>query len=332
MPSTNETETAERNGAPAARPPSTGPAQLVRGFGVFSIAALALTACGNEGDDDDGGDADAESQVQTELDLEVDDVELINPGTLTVCSDVPYPPFEYYDEEGAVVGFDIDIAEGFADVLGAELEVVQTSFEGIQSGVALDASSCDLAISGMTITEERAGNMLFSEPYLDDNLGLLVAGDSGLGSLEDIDDSVTVAVQADTTGEAYAEEQGYEIRAYPDSGLLIQGLESGQTEAAIGNISILGYQAGEDDSTEFVEEIDTGEQLGVAAQLENQELIDAVDEILAEMDSSGYMAEIEELWFGSGETPEEGDADEEDTDAEDDDAEGDDEDDDEGGN
>ncbi|MDZ5076487.1 ABC transporter substrate-binding protein [Nesterenkonia sp. HG001] len=320
MPSTTETEFDERSVA-LAQPVGSRRTPIAKSLGVTAIAALALTACGGDGEDDE---VEAESQVDAELDLEVDDVELINEGTLTVCSDVPYPPFEYYDEEGTVVGFDIDIAEGLASVLDVELEVVQTSFEGIQSGVALNAETCDLAISGMTITEERAGNMLFSDPYLDDNLGLLAAGDAGIGSLEDIDDSINVGVQADTTGEDYAEEQGYQIRSYPDSGLLIQGLESGQVEAAIGNISILGYQAGEDDSSEFVEEIDTGEQLGIAAQLENQELIDVVDEILAEMESGGYMAEIEDLWFGGGETPDEGDSDEGDSDEDDADADEDD--------
>ncbi|GAB3191109.1 ABC transporter substrate-binding protein [Nesterenkonia suensis] len=318
MPSSTDFETDERAVAPAGMPRGTRRTQLATGLGAATIAALALTACAGE---DGEGELEAEPQVETELDLEVGEVELITPGTLTVCSDVPYPPFEYYDADGDVVGFDIDIAEGIADVLDVELDVVQTSFEGIQSGVALNAETCDLAISGMTITEDRAGNMLFSDPYLDDNLGLLAASDSGIESLEDIDDSITVGVQADTTGEDYADEHGYQIRSYPDSGLLIQGLESGQVEAAIGNISILGYQAGEDDASEFIEEIDTGEQLGIAAQLENQQLIDVVDEILAEMVSSGYMAEIEELWFGGGETPEEGDVEDDEEDDEEADAE-----------
>lgn len=290
---------------------AAGYSRPARLLGVSALAALTLAACG--GDDDDSGSSNAEADVETELSLDLsDDVELQNPGTLQICSDVPYPPFEYNDDDGNIVGFDIDLAEGFAEVFGADLEVVQQGFEGIQSGVALDANSCDLAISGMTITDERAGNMLFSEPYLDDNLALLVAVDSDLESQDDLD-GVTVGVQADTTGADFAEEQGYDIREYPDSGLLIQGLESGQVDAAIGNISILGYQAGENPDFEFAEEIDTGEQLGVAARTDNQQLIDAVDETLAEMESSGYMDEIEEKWFESGDTPEEAGEDAEDS-------------------
>lgn len=283
-------------------------------LGVLTVGALALTACGDGGDGDDET-VDTESEAEFDLDVDIDagELELISDGSLSVCSDIPYPPFEYYDDEGDVVGFDIDIAEGLAEALDLDLEVIATGFEGIQSGVALDAQQCDLAISGMTITEERQENMLFSDPYLDDNLGLLAASGAGIESLDDLDD-VAVGVQAETTGADYAAEEDYETSEFPDSGLLIQGLESGQVEAAIGNISILGYQAGEDEAFEFVEEIDTGEQLGVAAHSDNQALIDAVNEILAEMDSSGFMEDAENRWFHDGETPEEGDGEDADVD------------------
>jgi polar amino acid transport system substrate-binding protein len=271
-----------------------------------SVVALALTACGE--DNGNGNDEDsAEAQPEVETDVEIDaEVETLEEGVLQVCSDVPYPPFEYYDADGNVVGFDIDIATAISDALGLELEIIESSWDGIESGVALNAEDCDLAISGMTITEERAGNMLFSEPYLDDNLGLLATADSGISSTDDLED-LPVGVQAATTGHEYAEEElGLDVTQYEDSGLMLQGLDAGQVDAIVGNISIIGYQAGDDERFEFVEEIDTGEQLGIAAQLENQDLIDAVDEVLAELDSSGTLEEIEDAWFRS-ETPEEGD-------------------------
>lgn len=281
----------------------------LKGLALASVATLALTACGDNGDDEE---LDAESEVEADVDVDASGVETIQEGTLQVCSDVPYPPFEYYDEEGNVVGFDIDIADAIADALDLDLQIIESSFDGIQSGVALNADQCDIAITGMTITEERAGNMLFSEPYLDDNLGLLAAEGSGIESLEDLE-GVSVGVQNATTGADYALEEGYDVFEFEDSGLLLQGLGAGQVDAIIGNISIIGYQTGEDDSFVFVEEIDTGEQLGIAAQLENQELIDVVDEILAELDASGALEEMEQTWFHS-ETPDEGEVDAEDGD------------------
>lgn len=276
----------------------------LKGLALASGMALVLAACNGNGEDE--GAVDTDTDVDADVTSEAE-VETLQDGVLRVCSDVPYPPFEYYDDEGNVVGFDIDIASAIADGLGLELEVIESSWDGLESGVALNAQDCDMTISGMTITEERSGNMLFSDPYLDDNLGLLATEGSGIESVDDLD-GVAVGVQAATTGDVYAQEElGLDVVQYEDSGLMLQGLQAGQVEALIGNISILGYQAGEDPQYVFVEEIDTGEQLGVAAQLDNQQLIDAVNEILAEMRSDGTLEEIEQNWFHS-ETPAEGDA------------------------
>lgn len=296
-----------------------------KGLALASVALLALTACGGDTGEDDAEDADAETEVETSATVDAE-VETISEGVLQVCSDVPYPPFEYYDADGNVVGFDIDIASAIASAMDLELEIIESSWDGIESGVALNAQDCDLAISGMTITEERAGNMLFSDPYLDDNLGLLATEDSGIESTDDLD-GVTVGVQTATTGDVYAsEELGLDVVQYEDSGLMLQGLEAGQVEALIGNISIIGYQTGEDDQFVFAEEIDTGEQLGVAAQLENEELIEAVNDVLGQLESSGELDEMEQAWFHS-ETPEEGDVEEEDAEEEADEETDDDEDD-----
>lgn len=280
----------------------------LRPLALASVAVLALSACG----EDEGEEVDAESEVETDVQIDAE-VETLTEGVLQVCSDVPYPPFEYYDTDGNVVGYDIDIAGAIAGALGLDLEIIESSWEGLESGIALEAQDCDLVISGMTITEERAGNMLFSDPYLDDNLGLLATADSGIGSTSDLE-GVAVGVQNNTTGHHYAEDDlGLDVTEYEDSGLLLQGLESDQIEAIVGNISIIGYQAGDDDRFEFVEEIDTGEQLGIAAQLDSRELIDAVDEVLTELEASGDLEEIQDAWFRS-ETPEEGEENENDQD------------------
>lgn len=291
----------------------------LRGLALASVAVLTLTACGGENGEEETESADAEAEVDTGVSVDAE-VETISEGTLQVCSDVPYPPFEYYDTDGNVVGFDIDVASAIASALDLELEIIESSWDGLESGVSLNAQDCDLTISGMTITEERSGNMLFSDPYLDDNLGLLATADSGIESTDDLD-GVTVGVQTATTGDVYAtEELGLDVVQYEDSGLMLQGLEAGQVEALIGNISIIGYQTGEDEQFVFAEEIDTGEQLGAAAELGNEQLIDAVNEILAELEASGELEEIEQAWFES-ETPEEGDTEDEDADEDGDDAE-----------
>lgn len=271
----------------------TRPAQRrTRGAGALSllaVSALALSACagGGGGEEEGGGEAGG------------GEVQLINEGTLTVCSDIPYRPFEY-TEDGETVGFDVDLVNAIAEDMGVETEFIRTSFEGIQSGVALDSDQCDLAASGMTINEERESVMDFSEPYLDDNLALLVVPDSGIQGVGDVAGK-RIGVQQATTGEAQAQENGAEVVQYEDSALMIQGLNTGDVEGVIGNISVMGPAITDNPDLRLVEEIETGEQLGLAVKTGNTALLEQVDRSLATMKEDGSLAELEAKWLGTGE-------------------------------
>src|SRR5699024_6467472 len=145
--------------------------KILPAFAAGAAALLALSACGG------GDDADAAS--------EVNGVQLVTAGQLTLCSDIPYEPFEFV-QEGENVGFDIDLAQATADSMGVELEVITTAFEAIQSGSALDTNQCAVALPGMTTTAARQTQLDFSQPYLKDNLALMTTKDSDIESIEDI--------------------------------------------------------------------------------------------------------------------------------------------------
>src|SRR4051812_1946892 len=96
---------------------------------ILAVGAISLTACG-------GGSATPAASTSG-------GVQLINSGKLTVCSDVPYEPFEF-QKDGKIVGFDMDIAGELAKDMNAELNVVDSSFEAIETGTAL--TGCDVSI------------------------------------------------------------------------------------------------------------------------------------------------------------------------------------------
>ena len=254
---------------------------------VLAVSALTLSACGGGGEA--GGEAPAEGEVS-----------LINPGTLTVCSDIPYPPFEYV-EDGETVGFDVDLVNNIAEDLGVESEFITTSFEAIETGSALDTDQCDLAASGMTITEERESVMDFSQPYVEDNLGLLVSPDADISSVEEIEGKRVGAQQA-TTGEAFARDNGADVVQYEDSALMIQGLSTGDVDAVVANISVAGPAIDDNPELEVVEEIETGEELGLAVKTGNTALLEKVNESLAAMEEDGTLEELKQKWLGSAGT------------------------------
>ncbi|GAA0228771.1 transporter substrate-binding domain-containing protein [Haladaptatus pallidirubidus] len=123
-------------------------------------------------------------------------------GTVRIGSDIPYRPFEYQTATGELVGFDVDIAEAiFQGELNRQYEFVQTSFDTIIP--SLNNGNFRVIMSAMTITEERAQQVDFSDPYFTAYQTVLVLRDGGINNLQDLRGE-TVAVQKGTTGEQAA--------------------------------------------------------------------------------------------------------------------------------
>jgi ABC-type amino acid transport substrate-binding protein len=121
-----------------------------------------------------GGDPDVELDLAGDgNEVDLGDATLLTEGELLVCSDIPYPPFEFEDEDGEFTGFDIELVEAIGMRLGLEVEVIALGFDPIASGTALNAGQCDLAASAITITDERAESLRFSDPYYDATQSLL---------------------------------------------------------------------------------------------------------------------------------------------------------------
>lgn len=226
-------------------------------------AAALLTAC----DPDPAGTAASE------------DVALVQPGRLTVCAYPHYEPFVYRDGE-AVVGFDIAILEQVAESLGAELAVVETGFDEIASGAALDAGTCDVAASGITITPEREAVLDFTDPYFDADLGLLVPVGSGLTSLDALADR-PVGVPRGTTAESFAAEHRLASAAFDDAADAVDALRSGDVAAVLDNVAVLGPRR--DATLVLGATFLTGEQYGFAVRSGNTALLAAIDATLAEI-------------------------------------------------
>lgn len=260
---------------------------------VLAAAALAISGCGGDDDDDDttaAGDGD---------------IQLLQEGKLTVCTHLPYEPFQYQDESGEVVGFDVDLLNLLAEDLGVEQEVLNVGeWEQVTSGAVFAANRCDIGMGAMTITEERAQALHISDPYFDATQALIVQAGSGIQGLEDLEGEL-VGVQTGTTGQDYgeanAEKFGYTTQNFEDLALQLNALKAGQIAAAINdNVPILSFVEQNPD-TEMVTEFDTGEKYGFPAKKDDpnaERLIARLNELLAQAVEDGTYEEIYEKWFG----------------------------------
>jgi polar amino acid transport system substrate-binding protein len=261
---------------------------------LTSTVALAtvLTACGS----DDGGDSASDNSSGGASALTT-----ISSGTLTVCSDVPYPPFEDFDtsSESGFKGFDIDIVQTIADGLDLKLAVKDSSFDALQSGQALNANQCDLVASAMTITDDRKAALDFSDGYYDSEQSLLVPEGSDITSIADLAGK-KVGVQQGTTGKSYTEENApdAEIVSFPSDAEMFQAIKAGQVDALLQDLPVnLDHQkAG---GFTVVETYKTDEQYGLAMKKGNTALVDAVDEQLTKMHDDGKYDEIYNSYFAT---------------------------------
>ena len=229
---------------------------------------------------------------------EKSEVTTIQEGKLLMGSDTTYPPFESVVENGGAVGFDVDIAREIADRLGLELEVVSVKWEGIIPG--LKTGDYDMVMSAMTITDERKMEIDFSDPYIDSDQSIAVkSGDARIKSEADLAGKV-VGVQVDTTGQFTAEEiPGIkEIRKYDTILMAFEDLELGRIDAIVNDYPVNAYISKTRGKTEVVATIKTDEKYGIGIKKGNAQLLEAINEALAEIRKDGTYDRIFEKWFG----------------------------------
>ena len=259
-----------------------------------AIAALTLTmaACGS---DDSGGSAGGGDKTEG--------LNLVKKGQLTICTHLPYKPFQY--KEGTdVVGFDVDLLKMLSDDLGVKQEVVNIEWNQITSGAAFAAKKCDIGMGAMTITPTRQAALAITQPYMDATQVLLVKKDSPYKTLADLRGK-KIGVQADTTGKDYADKNkaanGYEVVVFNDLALQENNVKSGRVDAAINDNGVLYDYVKDNPDVAVVAEFNTGEQYGFAARKGDEtatKLVDKFNTLLAQAKTDGKYDEIFKKWFG----------------------------------
>ncbi len=249
---------------------------------------LALAACGSDSKDS-GSDSGSSSSS----------LELLNSGTLKVCSDAPYKPFDVI-EGTKFTGFDGDLVTKIADGLKLKLDPQDSAFDALKSGLALNSNQCDLIASAMTITPERAAKFDFADPYYDSEQSLLVATGSDIKTIADLAGK-KVGVQTGTTGETYAKDKApsdASVVSFPDDSTMFTALQGGTVDALLQDLPV-NLEHTKDGKYAIVEKYDTGEQYGFAVKKGNKNLLAAVNEQLKALRDSGDYQTIYDQYFAT---------------------------------
>ena len=229
-------------------------------------------------------------------------------GKLIVGSDIPYAPMEFWADEGvpvigsddgvAVIGLDIDIVEYIAGQLGVSIEVIDYDWvypdggenDDLTDGPLFDAvntSECDIIISSITITIDRAKEMLFSDAYL--NCGQVIVINASNEEIDVAEDlyNKTIGAQTGTTSMDKALELtnsslvvGYtNYSEYPDKGI-VYDLKNGTLHAIITDLVVAVDMVQNNPSLKIVDDPLTQEYFGIATKKGNKALMDEINDIL----------------------------------------------------
>ena len=222
--------------------------------------------------------------------------------TAQVATDPSFVPFEMMDEEtGEMTGFDMDMIRELADRAGFEVNINTMDFNGIIP--AVQTGNVDIAIAGITITDERAEIVDFSDPYYDSGLQILVAADNDeVKTIDDLE-GMAIGTKIGSTSFDYLTEKfgdNATITPYPGSGDMYLALMGGSVDAVFydaPNVSYFAKTRGEG-RVKVVGPLYEGQQYGIAFR-KGSDLVEPVNEALAAMREDGTYDEIYSKWFGT---------------------------------
>lgn len=264
---------------------------------LFIAFAFLLAACGGGNTENNAGNEsgnEATEGTNTETAAE----------KVVVGVDMTYPPFEYENENGERVGIDIDLIKAIAEDQGFEIDIKPMDFKGIIP--ALLADQLDVAIAGISITEDRKKKVDFSDPYFEAGLTLVTAeGNNDISKPEDLAGKV-IAVKKGTTGADKAEElsEQYgakEVRLFDDSPSMFQEVANGNADVLIEDYPVVAYAISTKEALglQIVGERLNGDNYGIAVKKgENAELLQKINQGLKNLKDSGKYDEIVNTYLG----------------------------------
>jgi polar amino acid transport system substrate-binding protein len=209
------------------------------------------------------------------------------------------PPWENKKEDGSFEGFEVDLVHEIAERAGAEVEIQDLGFQALFA--ATSSGRIDMAISTITITNDRLQNQSFTQGYYDSDLALISRTDSEVSGLDSMKGQPIGAIST-STGEAWIqahqEEYGFgEYKGYNTQQELLLDTQAGRIAGAIGDIAGFQFAFKQMPTMHVVERIKQDDTYGIMMGKDSP-LLERVNAAITEIKEDGTMAELHEKWLG----------------------------------
>lgn len=224
--------------------------------------------------------------------------------TLVMATNASFPPYEYYDGE-TIVGIDAEIAAAIAAKLGYDFEISDMDFDSIIP--AIQSGKASFGMAGMTVTEERAMLVSFSDPYATGKQVVIVKEDSDITSVDDLfaeGAMHTIGVQQATTGDLYVTLDLVNtgkavVNPYPNGNEAVMALLTGKVDCVvIDNEPAKAYVA-VNEGLKILETEYVTENYAACFSKSNTELLEKFNQAMKELTEDGTIPAIIEKYIPS---------------------------------
>ena len=268
------------------------------------LAAGLMAGCGANGTDT-GSEQDASAAGNDSTAEATDLLEKIQEASVIVVgTEGTYSPNSYHDEDGNLVGFDVDVARGIAEHLGVDIAFMEAEWDSLFG--ALDSGRIDMIVNEVEYSQERAEKYDFSEPYTYVHGALLVAEDNtDITGFDDLDGKRAAQNLTSSWGQE-AESYGAELVSVDAVAQGVELILSGRADCMLNaETAFYDYMNKHPETpVKIVATTDATTSSQIPVPKGNEQLTEAINAALDDMRSSGKLAQLSEQYFGADVTSE----------------------------
>ena len=228
-------------------------------------------------------------------------------GSITIAMEGNWAPWTFEDEDGNLIGFEVEVSGAVAEKLGVTPEYVTGEWDGLLAGV--QSGRYDIMANGVGYTEERAQAYYYSDFYAFNRTVLVVRDDNEeITKMEDLKGKTTCN-SANSTYQLIAEKYGATVKDVESLDGTIEELLAGRVDATLNaEVSINDFMKEQPDApVKIVAYDDDVEKVGMIMPYGegSESLQEAINKALGELREEGKLKEISEKYFGMDITEEE---------------------------
>lgn len=224
------------------------------------------------------------------------------PDKIVIGLDDNFPPMGFRDEKGEIVGFDVDLAKEASKRLGVPVEFKPIDWDSKEA--ALKSKQVDMLWNGLTITDDRAQQIAFSKPYMNNAQLLVVRNDSPIADRAGLAGKIVGTQEGSSSIDALDKNADFkaslgQVKTYGDFVAALMDLELGRIDGVLVD-SVVGryYMAKKAGTFKVIDDKMGDEKFGVGMRKEDTLLQDKLNGVLKDMSADGTMTQLSQKWFG----------------------------------